>query len=242
MNITIPFNKEILFKSKIAEITSISLEHDVSINEKELLGDFIVSGDYKNLDVNVDTNPFSHIVPFSVELDNDIDLETLKYEIEDFSYEIKDEDILLVNILFHVSADKIINRHEELFEKPTENIFEEKNKESFDEKLYEDENKTTKEVASGKTTNDDFSSESIEEINFDNVRNTDIEKSVEIIKNNNLLDDYITYHIHMVKAGETFKTISKLYNISEEELFDLNSQSEISVGDKILIPELNEEE
>ena len=159
MNITIPFSKEILFKSKIAEITSISLEHDVSINEKELLGDFIVSGDYKNLDVNVDTNPFSHIVPFSVELDSDIDLETLKYEIEDFSYEIKDEDILLVNILFHVSADKIINRHEELFEKPTENVFEKKNKDYYDEKLYENENKTTKEVVSSKTTNDDFSSE-----------------------------------------------------------------------------------
>ena len=90
MNITIPFSKDIPFKSKIAEICSISLEEDVSINEKELLGDFIISGDYKNLDINVDTMPFNFVVPFSVELEKDIDLNTLKYEIYDFKYDKSD--------------------------------------------------------------------------------------------------------------------------------------------------------
>ena len=117
MNLSIPFKKNIPFKTSIAEICSISLEHDVSINESELLGDFIVSGEYKNLDVNVDTMPFEHVVPFSVALDDDINIETLSYEIEDFTYEVENNDSLTVNIVLHVTAEKII-------ESPSERIFE----------------------------------------------------------------------------------------------------------------------
>ena len=220
MNITIPFSKEILFKSKIAEITSISLEHDVSINDKELLGDFIVSGEYKNLDINVDTNPFSHVVPFSVNLEENIDINTLKYEIEDFSYGIKDEDILVVNILFHVTADSIVFKHEELFEKPnTDEIKEEIEKRS-----------------------EDFIIEENIEDDEDKIKSEERKINVDVLQSNELFEDYITYHIHLVKTGETIKTISKLYNISEDELLDLNNQMEISVGDKLLIPEVNEEE
>ena len=45
MNINIPFNKIVPFKSSIAEICSISLEHDISINDSELLGDFLITGE-----------------------------------------------------------------------------------------------------------------------------------------------------------------------------------------------------
>ena len=46
MNCIIPYTKEIPFNSKIKEITSISLEHEMNINEGEILGNFIVSGEY----------------------------------------------------------------------------------------------------------------------------------------------------------------------------------------------------
>lgn len=229
MNITIPFSKEILFKSKIAEITSISLEHDVSINEKELLGDFIVSGEYKNLDVNVDTNPFSHVVPFSVNLDDDIDIESLKYEIEDFSYEIKEEDILKVNILFHVTADKIVFKHEDVFERPSDDVFEVKDERVIEEPITDDKS-------------DDDENTIVEEISENRLEKANGVTNSEIITNNELVEDYITYHIHLVKAGETYKSISKIYNISEEELQDLNDYADVSLGDKLLIPEINEEE
>ena len=97
MDLTIPFSKEILFKNNIAEICSISLEEDVSINDTELLGDFILEGEYKNLDINVDTMPFNHVVPFSINLDRDIDLNTLSYEIKDFSYDVIGSDTLKVD-------------------------------------------------------------------------------------------------------------------------------------------------
>ena len=47
MNLTIPFTKDIKFSSNISEILSISLEHEYTVNELGVLGNFIVSGEYK---------------------------------------------------------------------------------------------------------------------------------------------------------------------------------------------------
>ena len=38
MNCIIPFTKDIKFNTNIAEVLSISLEHDYTVNESELLG------------------------------------------------------------------------------------------------------------------------------------------------------------------------------------------------------------
>ena len=210
LNITIPFSKDILFKTKIAEICSISLEQDVSINEKEILGDFIVSGDYKSLDVNVDTNPFNYVVPFSIALDKDIDLNTLKYEISNFSYNIVGEDILNVVISFHVDAEK--NRsYEDVFEKV--DLVEEK-----------------KEVKESENLDDNI----IIDSDLDDERNDDV--SVDILTSSELEKDYITYHIHLVKVNETLESISSYYQIDKDVIMELNDVTSINIGDKLLIP------
>ena len=212
MDLTIPFSKEIPFKSTIAEIVSISLEHDVSINDDELLGDFILEGEYKNLDINVDTNPFNHVIPFNVSLSKDIDINTLNYEIVDFKYEIINEDTLKVDIKFHVTADKLMNRIDELFQKT-------------DEELIIEE------------SNDDIKEEIIEETKRED--NNEISSN---ILNNDLKEDFITYHIHMVKINETIDTICKEYKIDKETLLSINDiENNISIGDKLIIPELDEE-
>lgn len=219
MNLSIPFKKNIPFKTSIAEICSISLEHDVSINESELLGDFIVSGEYKNLDVNVDTMPFEHVVPFSVALDDDINIETLSYEIEDFTYEVENNDSLTVNIVLHVTAEKII-------ESPSERIFE-KDDVSDDEVLN--------------IINDSEREEKDEEI-MDEKRINDIENVSEEVNilNDNIKEDYITYHVHIVKINETIESISQDFKIDKDKLLELNDINTVQVGDKIIIPDLNE--
>lgn len=225
MNITIPFSKDIPFKSKIAEICSISLEEDVSINEKELLGDFIISGDYKNLDINVDTMPFNFVVPFSVELEKDIDLNTIKYEIYDFKYDVINEDSLKVLISFHVEADVLVDKHVNLFEKPLEDDL------IIEEQINEDEN----------IIRDDNS----DNMNLDNQEESNEmreENKVSIISSHDLEDDYITYHIHMVKINETIESISSEYKIDKDELIELNDITNINVGDKLIIPINNETE
>ena len=64
MKSVIPFKKVIEFKTKIAEITSISLEHEYVKKEGELSGDFIVEGDYKVHEVSVNKEKFKYRLPF----------------------------------------------------------------------------------------------------------------------------------------------------------------------------------
>lgn len=219
MNISIPFNKIVPFKSSIAEICSISLEHDISINDSELLGDFLVSGEYKNLDINVDTIPFEHVIPFSVKLDEDIIIDTLSYEVEDFSYEIVDSNSLKVNIILHVSADKNVTEEKIFDEKPEVDeedrlkLLDEENEETISDQNTENKIDESKEV-----TKDD----------------------IDLIKSSNLKEDYITYHIHIVKINETIDSISADYKIEKDKILELNDISSIQVGDKIIIPDLNE--
>ena len=212
MNLTIPFTKEIIFKSKIAEITSISLEHDISINEGELLGDFIISGEYKNLDINVDTYPFSHVVPFSVSLDDDIDIDSLKYEIVDFTYSILNEDTLRVDISLLVTADKIFKKLDEVFEK----VDDETARETIDNSV-EHEEIDDKDVS--------------QEVKVEEEKVIDYESAQ---------DDFVTYHIHIVKIDESVESICSTYNITKEELFELNDIKEVSIGDKLIIREVND--
>ena len=211
MNIIVPFSKEIEFKNKIAEVVSISLEEDISINDNELLGDFIVSGEYKNIDINVDTFPFEHVLPFSVNLDKDIDIETIKYEIVDFSYDVISDNILKVNIKLSVDADKKIIS-DELFIKPEEELREEV------------------------VIDDDEKEETIDEVDEERVN----DESTDLIKKANLKQDYITYHVHTIKETENIDTICEMYNISKEELLELNDITTVISGDKIIIPDIDE--
>ena len=44
----IPFKKELPFKTKVSEITSISLERDIEVTEDKVVsGAFHITGDYK---------------------------------------------------------------------------------------------------------------------------------------------------------------------------------------------------
>ena len=69
MKKTIPFKKDITFKTSIAEVTSISLEHTLNKQENNVVGNFIVSGDYKVTDTSNTTLEFYHDLPFNIELD-----------------------------------------------------------------------------------------------------------------------------------------------------------------------------
>ena len=106
MKSVVPFTKDILFKSKIAEITSISLEHELDVKEDSVTGNFIISGDYKSHEVSVNKEEFLYKLPFSVELTENIDLNTFNFEILDFYYDVIDNDTLRINIEFEVKAEK----------------------------------------------------------------------------------------------------------------------------------------
>ena len=65
----IPFKKEFLFKTKVNEITSISLEHTIKEKDSDKIsGIFIITGDYKMTASSINREKFNFTLPFDIEL------------------------------------------------------------------------------------------------------------------------------------------------------------------------------
>jgi len=98
MNKIVPFNKDLFFKTNIGEITSISLEKEVSIKDNTISGEFILEGDYKVLNEEEVKENFDFKIPYEIKLDNKYDTSNVEVEINDFYYEVKDNKVLSVYI------------------------------------------------------------------------------------------------------------------------------------------------
>ena len=106
----VPFKKDIIFKTNLNEIISISLDHELNIKDNLVKGKFIVSGEYKMLEKSVNNEKFSYELPFTVDLDEKYILENAKLDIDDFYYEIVNDNILRVGI--DVLIDNIEEKEE----------------------------------------------------------------------------------------------------------------------------------
>ena len=97
--------KELLFKNNIKEITSISLDRDYKITNNEIVGNFIINGDYKIHEVSINREKFNFKIPFKHSITNDIDKDSINLEITDFVYDYNKDD-LLVNIEYEIVGDR----------------------------------------------------------------------------------------------------------------------------------------
>ena len=112
MHEIVSFSKEIEFKNMINKITSISLEHTLMLeNGFNIRGDFIVSGTYKMTAATRLENDFSYKIPVDIEVDDKYDLSNLIIDIDNFTYEGLDEEVLKVNI--DLLLDKLELKKEE---------------------------------------------------------------------------------------------------------------------------------
>ena len=121
MKSIIPYERDITFDSKIGEITSISLEHKENITKENITGNFIVSGDYKTNLISVNKEEFSHEIPFTIELPDNVVKDSILFDINDFTYEIKEDNILCVKIEVKLEFDEE-ERLSEVKEEQEENI------------------------------------------------------------------------------------------------------------------------
>ena len=132
MRMIVPYEKEITFNTKIAQISSISLEYEANVLGSDLSGDFIVSGEYKIHEVSVNKEPFKYRLPFSISLDDDLIRDSLKYDIYNFTYEVKDEDTLKVNIEFLLEGEVVEKMPEpEKLKKLKKNLIKKRKKETL---------------------------------------------------------------------------------------------------------------
>lgn len=97
--------KELLFKNNIKDITSISLDSDFKLDGYNLTGTFIISGEYKIHEVSINREKFNFKLPFNHKINNDIDLDTIKLDIENFVYDYS-KDELIVNIEYEITGSR----------------------------------------------------------------------------------------------------------------------------------------
>ncbi len=242
MKQTIPFSKDIIFQTKIADITSISLEHEYNITDEGIKGDFIVSGTYKTHEVSINKESFLYRLPFFVELTDDIDKDSVNFEIEDFTYELVSDDDLKVNIEFNVEGNVL--EKEEIQTPEVEEINEiimptatEERLETKDE-IVEEKTEVGEEIIEDKIE-DDVSSEDLkkeEKSRLDEETKQNIMATV-----SNSEETYITYHVHIIRENDTIESICQNYKISMEQIKQYNNIDSITIGDKIIIPEVIDE-
>ena len=230
----VPYTKEIPFDSKLAEICSISLEHELNIKENEIEGNFIVSGEYKSHEVSVNKEEFTYKLPFSVDVTDRIDKDSIEFEITDFTYEIVNDSTLKVDIEFSVSALELEDIVEDSETEITrEAIYEEVNELFNNEDIIEENNTEIEVIPESKE-------EPTEELAEENVRLDG--ESADLILNSatEKENEYTTYNIHLVKPGDTLESIISTYQTDLETIKRYNTMDSLNIGDKIIIPATNE--
>ena len=208
----IPFKKDIELETNIAEISSISLEHTLKLKEENLVsGEFIVSGTYKITEASLNVDPFEYKLPFDISIDKKYDTTNIDVDINDFYYEIINNQILEVNI------EVVLEGLEEKSEEEERILTEEKI-----ETLNENEEETNQ-----KETN----------IQENTEENREIDTNVKSIFND--LDEnerYSIYKVHIVTENDTTESIISEYDITREELEAYNDLTDLKIGDKLIIP------
>ena len=94
----VPFTKDLMFKTKIGEITSIALDNTLKLDRENVSGEFIVSGTYKMLEASSLEEEFKYNIPVDITIDSKYETKNCVISIDDFSYEIINEEKLKVNI------------------------------------------------------------------------------------------------------------------------------------------------
>ena len=238
MKENLKIEKELLFKNNIKDITSISLDNDYKINKQQITGNFIINGEYKIHEISINKEKFNFKIPYSYDINNDIDTSTVKVDITNFTYDYK-KDELLVNIEYKITGDRkdvllfddeeslddFLKRNEvEVISDRIDNIKKEIDEENNNEPKKDNEEKKVLE-----TKKDEI------RVNTDTENETVTEK--DIINNiNNVQDKFITYKVYKLKETDTLESIVMKYHTTIDELKEYNDLSNIKINDKIIIP------
>lgn len=257
MKQVIPFYKEIVFENPIANLTSISLEHNEKVLDGEVSGEFLVYGDYKIHNDTTEKENFKFKLPFTALIPDDVDPLSVKVDITDFKYEQIDNDVLRVDIDFSIEGDAleiIEERDEKLledFDKELELLDDDLDKE-IDELLNindcEEVEETDKVLEEELDMEDNVSNDVREEelVTLEKVvptvnlkEETKFEETVEVKEE--VVEEYVTYHVHVVSREDSVESIMKLYNVSLDILKEYNEITNLKLGDKVIIPYTQDE-
>lgn len=149
MNKIYTLKKEILFKNNIYDILSLDIDKDLKINNNKVEGNFKLSGEYLIRESEQDN--FNIEIPYYTYIDDMYDSTDSSVDIDDFYYEIKDSNKLVINVDIIVKELSLKEERNDVsldidiidsFNDTTETSKEEKEEkeEKVDKELYVEEN------------------------------------------------------------------------------------------------------
>lgn len=253
MNKLIPFKKDIIFKTKIFDITSISLEHKSDIKNKSIFLEFLINGDYKMTEASINKEKFEYSLPFEVDIDEKYNISNVSVDVDDFYYEIINNEILRVNIAILLENLEITKKEEK---KKLEEFSENNCKTilDIDEEYIDESDKFSEEdnIRGDEFVMQEEKIKQISEIIFDeenykleenNNNKNDNKNDNKIINSifSNLSDgeSFKTYHIYIMQEEDTIEKVMLKYSVSKDIIDEYNNLDNVKIGDKIIIPNIN---
>ena len=226
----IPFKKELPFKTKLSEITSISLERELEVLDDGIVsGVFHITGDYKMNEGSINREKYSFDLPFDITLDPRYDINTVNADIEDFYYDVINEDTLKVNIDLFIEAEYLpeepkVVEEVDVTEEKTDDM--RTNEEEREDIVEEDIKEDIPQVEEVKVT----------EVNDAQDRDDTVDIGKDLFSNLDNTETYTTYYVYIVKDDDTVEKILTKYDIAKEDFENYNDINNIKAGDKVIIP------
>ena len=226
----IPFKKELPFKTKVSEITSISLERELEVLDDGIVsGVFHITGDYKMNEGSINREKYSFDLPFDITLDPRYDINTVNADIEDFYYDVINEDTLKVNIDLFIEAEYLpeepkVVEEVDVTEEKTDDM--RTNEEEREDIVEEDIKEDIPQVEEVKVT----------EVNDAQDRDDTVDIGKDLFSNLDNTETYTTYYVYIVKDDDTVEKILTKYDIAKEDFENYNDINNIKAGDKVIIP------
>lgn len=259
----VTLEKEIAFKTMVGEISSISLEPDLSfINDSEIEGNLIISGTYKMTEASTIEEDFNYKVPVEIMLTTSLEEETRGVDINNFTYAIVNEEALQINVELIIEGLEKVEIEEESEEEDNSDVREDSS----------EEDNSTREEIEVLTTEESAKEElpSFEEVEeLPSLENIDVkaikeevpvmmEESIEVepvmkedTNNKQVMDSifsafantdetYSTYSVYILREDDNLDEVMAKYNTNREALSEYNDLDNLKVGAKLIIPTMVE--
>lgn len=256
----VTLEKEIAFKTMVGEISSISLEPDLSfINDSEIEGNLIISGTYKMTEASTIEEDFNYKVPVEIMLTTSLEEETRGVDINNFTYAIVNEEALQINVELIIEGLEKIEVEEENEEEDNSDV-RDASVEEDDSTREEIEVLTTEESAKEELP----SFEEVEELpSLENIAIKEevpvmMEEAIEVeptmkedTNNKQVMDSifsafantdetYSTYSVYILREDDNLEEVMAKYNTNREALSEYNDLDNLKVGAKLIIPTMVE--
>lgn len=256
----VTLEKEIAFKTMVGEISSISLEPDLSfINDSEIEGNLIISGTYKMTEASTIEEDFNYKVPVEIMLTTSLEEETRGVDINNFTYAIVNEEALQINIELIIEGLEKIEVEEESEEEDNSDVRD----------ISDEEDDSTREEIEVLTTEESAKEElpSFEEVEeLPSLENIAIKEEVPVMmeeaieveptmkedtNNKQVMDSifsafantdetYSTYSVYILREDDNLEEVMAKYNTNREALSEYNDLDNLKVGAKLIIPTMVE--